>query len=130
MGKENNNDINILIVDDNPTNIQVLTAILQKKKYNILTSFRSNEMNKIIIFFIVALMAIMVLAAPVIADPGNKPIQWRANLATDANILHKDVFPGIDLIYSGNQQRIEATFIVNPNADPDAFRSAKHRPLC
>jgi hypothetical protein len=75
-------------------------------------------MNKILLLFIVSITAMMVLATPLISDSGNKPIQWFANLTTDANILHKDVFPGIDLIYSGNQQRIEATMIVNPGADP------------
>ena len=76
-------------------------------------------MNKIVLFFIVSVMAMMGLATPVISETGSDPIQWFANLTTDANILHKDVFPGIDLIYSGNQQRIDATLIVNPNADPD-----------
>ncbi len=52
---------------------------------------------------------------------GSDPIQWRAKLANIANVLHKDVFLGIDLAVKGNRQILSAGFIVNPGADPRCF---------
>ncbi len=49
-------------------------------------------------------------------------LQWRASLTTNANRLHKDVFPGIDLFYTGDAKTISSVFIVRPEGDPSSVR--------
>lgn len=70
------------------------------------------------------LLFIMQLGTLAIASdkPGKSPKDWRARLATDAKTLHKDVFPGIDLIYEGNNFIVSSVFVVNPGADPSAIQ--------
>ena len=48
---------------------------------------------------------------------GNDPRKWRANISTFAKVKYKDVYPGIDLVYYGNQGQLEYDFIVAPGAD-------------
>jgi hypothetical protein len=49
---------------------------------------------------------------------GNDPGKWRANLSTYAKVKYRSVYPGVDLVYYGNQSRPEYDFIVAPRADP------------
>lgn len=49
---------------------------------------------------------------------GNKPIQWRTNIQTYAKVNYENVYPGIDLVYYGNQRQLEHDFVVAPGADP------------
>lgn len=49
---------------------------------------------------------------------GNQPQQWRTNVANFAQVKYANVYPKIDLVYYGNQQRLEYDFIVQPGADP------------
>ncbi len=37
---------------------------------------------------------------------GNDPKKWRTNIPTYAKVRYKDVYPGIDLIYYGNQRQL------------------------
>ncbi|HXZ19588.1 MAG TPA: SBBP repeat-containing protein, partial [Candidatus Acidoferrales bacterium] len=53
---------------------------------------------------------------------GNDPTQWHTNVQTYAKVRYESVYPGIDLIYHGNQQRLEYDFVVAPGADPRAIR--------
>lgn len=53
---------------------------------------------------------------------GNDPSKWRKDVPTYAKVQYDDVYPGIDLIYYGNQQQLEYDFIVAPGADPKAIR--------
>jgi hypothetical protein len=53
---------------------------------------------------------------------GNDPHQWRTNLPTYAKVKYESAYPGIDLIYYGNQRQLEFDFIVAPGADPAAIR--------
>jgi hypothetical protein len=55
---------------------------------------------------------------------GNDPAGWRRNLSTFQKIRTRDIYRGIDLIYYGNQDRLEYDFVVAPGADPGviAFR--------
>jgi hypothetical protein len=48
---------------------------------------------------------------------GNDPTQWRRGMPTFAQVRYPSVYPGIDLIYYGNQGQLEYDFIVNPGAD-------------
>jgi hypothetical protein len=52
---------------------------------------------------------------------GNDPKKWRTNVPTFAKINYRAVYPGVDLIYYGNQGQVEHDFIVAPGADPSAI---------
>jgi hypothetical protein len=60
---------------------------------------------------------------------GNERAKWQTNVPTYAKLKYEAVYPGVDLIYYGNQRRLEYDFVVAPGADPKAirlsFRSAK-----
>jgi hypothetical protein len=49
---------------------------------------------------------------------GNDPTRWRANIPTFARVMCEQVYPGVDLVYYGNQQRLEYDFILAPGVDP------------
>jgi hypothetical protein len=50
---------------------------------------------------------------------GKDPAKWRTDVPTYAKVHYRDVYPGIDLVYYGNQRRLEHDFIVSPGADPN-----------
>ena len=53
---------------------------------------------------------------------GNDPKKWRTDVPTYAKVRYQDVYPGIDLVYYGNQGgQLEYDFIVAPGADPGAI---------
>ncbi|MGC1905218.1 MAG: SBBP repeat-containing protein, partial [Candidatus Acidiferrum sp.] len=49
---------------------------------------------------------------------GNDPAKWRTNVPTYAQVKYENVYPGVDLIYYGNQGRLEYDFVVAPGTDP------------
>ncbi|MGA6828714.1 SBBP repeat-containing protein [Nitrospira sp. NS4] len=49
---------------------------------------------------------------------GEDPSKWRTNIPTYQKVEYKDVYPGVDLVYYGNQGQLEYDFIVAPGADP------------
>jgi uncharacterized repeat protein (TIGR01451 family) len=49
---------------------------------------------------------------------GPDPAQWRTNIPTYAKVAYTDVYPGIDLVYYGNQRQLEYDFVVKPGSDP------------
>jgi hypothetical protein len=50
---------------------------------------------------------------------GSDPSQWRTGVPTYAKVRYRDVYPGIDLVYYGNQNgQLEYDFVVAPGADP------------
>lgn len=53
---------------------------------------------------------------------GDDPKKWRTNLPTFAQVLYKDVYPGIDLVFHGNQGKLEFDFIIGPGADPNLIQ--------
>ena len=53
---------------------------------------------------------------------GNDPRKWRTNIPTYGKVKYKDVYPGIDLIYYGNQRQLEFDFVVAPGGDPTAIK--------
>jgi hypothetical protein len=55
---------------------------------------------------------------------GNDPKKWRTNASTYAKVAYKNVYPGIDLVYYGNQRQLEYDFVVAPGADPKTIRFA------
>src|SRR5881396_1985062 len=50
---------------------------------------------------------------------GNDPAKWRTNVPTYAKVRYREVYPGIDLVYYGNQRQLEYDFVVAPGADPE-----------
>jgi len=55
---------------------------------------------------------------------GNDSKNWHTNIPTYAKVQYKDIYPGIDLIYYGNQRQLEYDFVVAPGADPGVIRIA------
>lgn len=49
---------------------------------------------------------------------GNDPAQWRRNVPVYRSVRYQEVYPGVDLVYYGNQRQIEFDFVVAPGADP------------
>ena len=49
---------------------------------------------------------------------GKDPKKWQTNVAIYKQVRYKDVYPGIDLVYYGNQSRVEHDFVIAPGADP------------
>jgi hypothetical protein len=55
---------------------------------------------------------------------GNDPKEWQTNIPTYAKVRHKNVYPGVDLVYYGNQHQLEYDFVVRPGADPNLIKLA------
>ncbi len=53
---------------------------------------------------------------------GRDPSKWRTNVPTYAKVRYNQVYPGIDLVYYGNQGQLEYDFVVKPGADPARIR--------
>jgi hypothetical protein len=53
---------------------------------------------------------------------GRDPGQWRTGVATYGKVEYQGVYPGVDLVYYGNQRQLEYDFIVAPGADPNRIR--------
>jgi hypothetical protein len=49
---------------------------------------------------------------------GNDPQQWHGDVAQYERVRYSEVYPGIDLLYYGQQQSLEYDFEVAPGADP------------
>jgi len=52
------------------------------------------------------------------------PRQWRANVAAYSKVRYSSIYPGIDVIYYGNQRQVEFDFAIAPGADPGRIRLA------
>ncbi len=55
---------------------------------------------------------------------GNDPAKWRTDIPHFGRIEYESVYPGIDLVWYGNQQRLEYDFMVAPGADPRQIQIA------
>jgi CSLREA domain-containing protein len=53
---------------------------------------------------------------------GNDPVKWRTNVATFAKVKYENVYPGVDLVYYGNQRQLEYDFVVAPGVDPSVIQ--------
>lgn len=49
---------------------------------------------------------------------GRDPKNWHQHIPTFAKVRYKDVYPGIDLVYYGNDGKMEYDFVLHPGADP------------
>ena len=55
---------------------------------------------------------------------GNDRAKWQTDVPTFAKVKYEGIYPGVDLIYYGNQGQLEYDFVVAPGADPQAIRFA------
>ncbi len=55
---------------------------------------------------------------------GNDPAKWYTNIPTYAKVRYSSIYPGIDLVYYGNQQQLEYDLVVSPGADPHQIKLA------
>jgi len=49
---------------------------------------------------------------------GNDPTRWRKDVPAYAKVRYEQVYPGIDVVYHGNQRQLEYDFVLAPHANP------------
>jgi Beta-propeller repeat/Abnormal spindle-like microcephaly-assoc'd, ASPM-SPD-2-Hydin/HYDIN/CFA65/VesB-like, Ig-like domain len=49
---------------------------------------------------------------------GNDPDRWRAGVPNFARVRFRSVYPGVDVVYYGQQRELEYDFVIAPGADP------------
>jgi hypothetical protein len=47
---------------------------------------------------------------------GRNPREWRTGVRSYAEVQYRGVYPGIDIVYYGNQRQLEFDFVVAPGA--------------
>jgi hypothetical protein len=55
---------------------------------------------------------------------GKDPSGWHTDIPTFAEVVQRGVYPGIDVVYYGNQRQLEYDFVVAPGANPRAIAFA------
>lgn len=55
---------------------------------------------------------------------GSDPEKWLTDIPTFARVRYRGVYPGIDLVYYGNQAQLEHDFVLAPGADPGRIQMA------
>ena len=55
---------------------------------------------------------------------GNDPKRWRTDIPNYAKVRYHAVYPGVDLLYYGNQGQVEYDFVVAAGSDPGAIKLA------
>jgi Beta-propeller repeat len=53
---------------------------------------------------------------------GSDPAKWITGVEQYAKVRYRDVYPGIDLLFHGSQNRLEQDFVVRPGASPKRIR--------
>jgi hypothetical protein len=49
---------------------------------------------------------------------GNDPAKWRPGVPQYGRVRYENIYPGINLVFYGNQGRLEYDFQVAPGSDP------------
>jgi uncharacterized protein (TIGR03437 family) len=55
---------------------------------------------------------------------GSDPAKWRTSVPNFARVRYREVYPGVDMVYYGNQQQLEYDLVVNPGGDARAIQLA------
>ncbi len=55
---------------------------------------------------------------------GSDPTNWKTNVPQYARVCYKQIYPGINLVFYGNQRQLEYDFLVAPGADPSMIALA------
>jgi len=50
--------------------------------------------------------------------------QWKTGVKSYSEIVYRNLWPGIDLVYAGTVNRMKYTFVVKPGADPNRIKLA------
>ncbi|HWN09688.1 MAG TPA: SBBP repeat-containing protein [Pyrinomonadaceae bacterium] len=53
---------------------------------------------------------------------GNDQSRWNTDIPTYSKVRYTEVYPGIDVVYYGNQRQLEYDFVVAPGRDPQAIK--------
>jgi hypothetical protein len=53
-----------------------------------------------------------------------KPDQWRTKIPVYSRVRYRSLYPGIDLVFYGNNRQLEYDLVVSPGADPGKIRLA------
>ena len=53
---------------------------------------------------------------------GNDPSKWRTGVRQFGRVTYRDIYPGVDLTYYGNQRQLESDYLVAPGANPRAIQ--------
>ncbi len=53
---------------------------------------------------------------------GSDPGKWHTGVPAFSRVRYRGVYPGIDIVYYGNQSRLEYDFVVAPGADPQSIK--------
>jgi hypothetical protein len=53
---------------------------------------------------------------------GNDPDKWHRNVPQYARVRYSQIYPGVDLVYYGNQGQLEYDFQISPGADPKSVQ--------
>src|ERR1044071_6533577 len=48
--------------------------------------------------------------------------KWQTQISSYAKVRYQNVYPGVDMVYYGNQRELEYDFVVAPGANPDAIK--------
>jgi len=54
----------------------------------------------------------------------DRPQDWKTGIPTYGKIAYSELWPGIDLIYTGTVNKLKYEFVVKPGADPNQIRLA------
>ena len=57
---------------------------------------------------------------------GNDPSRWHTGVPHFARVRYENVYPGVDLVFRGNQRQIEYDLTLAPGAEPGTVRLAFH----
>src|SRR5690242_21851858 len=57
---------------------------------------------------------------------GTDPTKWHTDLPNYAQVKYARVYPGVDLVYYGNQRQLEYDFVLKPGADPRQIELSFH----
>lgn len=53
---------------------------------------------------------------------GSDPSRWHTDVPTYSKVCYREIYPGIDLVFYGNQKQLEYDFVLAPGADPASIR--------
>jgi hypothetical protein len=53
---------------------------------------------------------------------GKNPKDWHTDVPSYARVKYTGIYPGVDLVFYGNQRRLEYDFVVAPGADPKVIQ--------
>src|SRR5438132_5365549 len=53
---------------------------------------------------------------------GNNPKNWRMNVSNFGRVHYRGIYPGVDVVYYGNQRQLENDFVVGPGVDPKVIK--------